>query len=986
MNINNNNRRGRGTGRGGRSPGRMSRRPGSGKNPPSNKTTKTSNMNNVSTFFSSFGIDTDPSTSVNKRSSAQRSPFEGGSAMKKPAPFQESTTNETADRKKFTTPTRATNDKINKNTNQTNTNTKTTRTTTTTQTNNPPLRQSKLNTTTKPSNDKPINTTNNTPTLNETSTKNKNTSIKSPISTTTSNRTSNEHITSDNTPNTSTDQPTKRLPIVILKDYERPIKNESITNITSTTTNTTVKQQPIQSTQSTSIIKDSHTNTPNDYEAGTSDSEQEEITPEEERLFLGMSHEEYETYKNLAGKDDYSIASTASGVDMEEEDAKADEQETWYDDEVQPNETQLLQEDSEMELVLIDDNGKEPSKTFPPVTESQEETKKTSNPSSQSSTNQKDDNKDNTPPTSTTSNPFSSDTVDNTHTKVPTVSNPTADEATKEDNQSLYKIINSRSRNRRVSNAVSNRSKTPDASNRTSYPQYTYKTRVTLKLALSASADPLKALQDIIKEFLREINNLDTSLSILPWQKNNLSAPIQANAALPNTITAMRKYFHKLYIPKKDAESTIYPQLMIGHENDFEILREGIFPWVQSNGHGFFYNMLQEEDGVEIGWLLYSTREMDAGALADEIRDAIKVNIGLRWKVISNGTKQLSKDNLVRALAIEVSAKKKWQSHSKLLQLYSRSIKQPKDYPNGIRLRFVKLKTSSVNHVEKSKLDKLRARQKSFLNTIISISTDEIIQLDYSSKGGQIPTLRQMIMNLKSGINDTPLFHCVDLDWRNEGFTFQCSTRMAEEAQTTIHTLLPLLQQQYPDAEVDTNFDENAIFRCQYMTWDEDKQMIVDLLAPEHTTEFGADENLSGFVFDMEAVTNETVRPIQNTVQDINPQDDDSVSTFRTYDVPSRAPNQTQLAAHRINSSSSVNSNNTMITTETLATMDSRITALASQVVANQNNNSIQFNAIMNALNNLSNHSNGNNPSPGQSSQAGNHTNINNNAGSGQGL
>ena len=50
--------------------------------------------------------------------------------------------------------------------------------------------------------------------------------------------------------------------------------------------------------------------------------------------------------------------------------------------------------------------------------------------------------------------------------------------------------------------------------------------------------------------------------------------------------------------------------------------------------------MLQEEDAVETGWLLYSTREMDAGALADEITDVIGVNVGLRWKVISTGQKK----------------------------------------------------------------------------------------------------------------------------------------------------------------------------------------------------------------------------------------------------------------------------------------------------------------------------------------------------------
>ena len=78
-----------------------------------------------------------------------------------------------------------------------------------------------------------------------------------------------------------------------------------------------------------------------------------------------------------------------------------------------------------------------------------------------------------------------------------------------------------------------------------------------------------------------------------------------------------------------------------------------------------------EEDGVEIGWLLYSTREMDSGALADEIGAKIGVNIGLRWKVSNTGTQSINKENMVRALIVECSSKVKWHCQAKLLKLYS---------------------------------------------------------------------------------------------------------------------------------------------------------------------------------------------------------------------------------------------------------------------------------------------------------------------------
>ena len=154
-------------------------------------------------------------------------------------------------------------------------------------------------------------------------------------------------------------------------------------------------------------------------------------------------------------------------------------------------------------------------------------------------------------------------------------------------------------------------------------------------------------------------------------------------------------------------------------------------------------------------------------------------------------------------------------------------------------------------------------QQKKFLVHIFSYSTDDIIHLDYSSKAGVIPTLRQMIMGLKSQVSQQPLFHCVDLDWRSEGFTFQFSSSLKEESETAIHTLLPLLSNKFPMVDVESNFDENAVLRCQHMYWDANKLMIVDLLAPEDSEEIGKDEDLGGFVFDMDTVRNDVKQPQQ---------------------------------------------------------------------------------------------------------------------------
>lgn len=147
-------------------------------------------------------------------------------------------------------------------------------------------------------------------------------------------------------------------------------------------------------------------------------------------------------------------------------------------------------------------------------------------------------------------------------------------------------------------------------------------------------------------------------------------------------------------------------------------------------------------------------------------------------------------------------------------------MKKVESYPNGIRMRFVKLKKDSINAEERSKLDKLRHRQVEFLKNIDKHTNYKILQLDYSPNAGVIPTLRQMIMGLTSTGNwQMPIFHSVDMDWQQDGFVFQYSKKLADEAETVLNGLLPLLKHHYPQADVGSNFSCDAEVRCATLAY-----------------------------------------------------------------------------------------------------------------------------------------------------------------------
>ena len=79
----NNGGRGRGRGSRGSSPGRTTGRGKKGENIVFNAPARNAGKE----FFQSFGITTTLPSTSNKGNNEQRSPFEGGSQLKKPAPF-----------------------------------------------------------------------------------------------------------------------------------------------------------------------------------------------------------------------------------------------------------------------------------------------------------------------------------------------------------------------------------------------------------------------------------------------------------------------------------------------------------------------------------------------------------------------------------------------------------------------------------------------------------------------------------------------------------------------------------------------------------------------------------------------------------------------------------------------------------------------------------------------------------------------------------
>ena len=190
-----------------------------------------------------------------------------------------------------------------------------------------------------------------------------------------------------------------------------------------------------------------------------------------------------------------------------------------------------------------------------------------------------------------------------------------------------------------------------------------WRSRTKLKLTVPASNNPLKAATDIIRDLLGNIQEYgDKNACIIPWKELDAKSKdfIATAEDIPSNSTELRIYHPKLFPGRPNQENIVYTTINLGHDADFNSIKEDIKFWLMGGNHGLYYNMLQAEETEVIGWLLYSTQEIDAGALAEELLEQEGINIGLRWMTINTGVKGvIPKDHKVNALHVEAEKGKK---------------------------------------------------------------------------------------------------------------------------------------------------------------------------------------------------------------------------------------------------------------------------------------------------------------------------------------
>ena len=437
-----------------------------------------------------------------------------------------------------------------------------------------------------------------------------------------------------------------------------------------------------------------------------------------------------------------------------------------------------------------------------------------------------------------------------------------------------------------------------------------YRSRATLKIVIPASTNPVQAASKILMDLLSQIRDIsDKNACFIPWTEADEATTdiIDDPTNVPSKLSELAKFFPRLFPGRPHQENIVYTKIYLGHDEDFESITTDIKYWLMNGNHGLYYNMLQAENIEVIGWLLYSTKANDAGALAEDLYEKFHIQVGLRWMTIDSGTKgKIPNTQKVYALHVEAIKSEKNIIKKALLKIYSRvSWSRSSDLPNSMKLRFVTMRKEATSLHSITKLDRLRIRQKGFLSAVIKSDQNwDILHLDYRLRDNT-PTLREMIMGIRSTTHDTNLYLSVDLDWQKSGFVFQYLPEVKEEASSMAHTLYPYLLWQQgvlredPKSDVEDGdedeieplteeelqkfFDGDALMRMEDMEYDPVKKAVIDRDVDNYL-EFIDDEDLLGNKFDkmpeQEAAVPDRPEPQALESNIYKGSDDDTISTL----------------------------------------------------------------------------------------------------------
>jgi hypothetical protein len=159
--------------------------------------------------------------------------------------------------------------------------------------------------------------------------------------------------------------------------------------------------------------------------------------------------------------------------------------------------------------------------------------------------------------------------------------------------------------------------------------------RYDVRFHVPPSKEADKTMIAAAKKFFAKAKEMDDSLVIYPWFKASKSSKVQETRLIPDKMGAFKTYFHQAN-PRVDG-GFVYMRIWLGHDKEPDMLQEDLKWWMKDQQYGLYPRSVQAETISVLGWLLYSTRQVNCASLqqALEKRFKNKYEVGCRCLMIS---------------------------------------------------------------------------------------------------------------------------------------------------------------------------------------------------------------------------------------------------------------------------------------------------------------------------------------------------------------
>jgi hypothetical protein len=358
--------------------------------------------------------------------------------------------------------------------------------------------------------------------------------------------------------------------------------------------------------------------------------------------------------------------------------------------------------------------------------------------------------------------------------------------------------------------------------------------RASIRVHINEDAEsPQQGLNDAISEVWTVLKSIDDKLIVYPWRQSNhgkfkaLSGPQK----LPDNKEGINRYFPDAYF--RPYAGPMYLNFFIGSNLSYEDLRKEaqFFFDTKSNRSrvGMWYNDLQFEDVVEIGWLFRSTPGMSPAIIRKELLKHTGIQTAIRWKMIGTNSRGQQKEELqIKALHISVCREDANLAKAKFTKLIFAKHRRS-HFIGGSPMRMIPV-SKQLSLRNKKKCIHYASKQGTFLRQLKSAEMFNIQQIDFPVIGLKGRTLRELILEISR--RDAPskqLFYSVDRSFNKASVRLFYHKDNHTEVYSRIPTLLPYLIFTNPSLEsgIRACFSADSNEQTKGVKWDPERKDVI---------------------------------------------------------------------------------------------------------------------------------------------------------------